>query len=135
MRSKNNYDIVIIGAGPTGLTAANLLGTYGVDTLVVEKNATTQDIPRAILLDDEGARTLQAAGLDRVFMPMTKTGAGSRYYDSDGRIIRLAHGRIRAADSGHYSGNSGAVGFVVALVLHWARQGGPKWPYMRHIQG
>ena len=56
--------VAIVGAGPVGLMSANLLGRLGVDTLLIERNAAPYDVPRAITLDDEGARTLQAAGLD-----------------------------------------------------------------------
>jgi len=34
---KSNYDVIIIGAGPGGLTAASLLAKRGVDILVVEQ--------------------------------------------------------------------------------------------------
>lgn len=55
--------IVIVGAGPTGLTAANLLGQEGIEALVLERQAGTGDVPRAITLDDEGLRICQAMGL------------------------------------------------------------------------
>lgn len=76
--------VAIVGAGPVGLMAANLLGTYGVETLIIDRNPTTMDIPRAIAIDDEGARTLQATGLDHIFMPHTVPAGGARYYDNDG---------------------------------------------------
>jgi 3-(3-hydroxy-phenyl)propionate hydroxylase len=76
--------VVIVGAGPVGLFAANILGQNGIDTLVLERNAALLDIPRAILLDDESFRTLQAIGLDREFGPKTRPGAGARYYGEDG---------------------------------------------------
>lgn len=76
--------VAIVGAGPVGLMAANLLGTFGVRTLIIDRNPTTMDIPRAIAIDDEGARTLQAVGLDQIFMPHTVPAAGARYYDHDG---------------------------------------------------
>ena len=53
------YDVLIIGAGPTGLTMANVLGLYGVKTLVVERNAATVGEPRAVSIDDESLRTMQ----------------------------------------------------------------------------
>ena len=55
--------IVIVGAGPTGLAAANLLGMAGIQTLVLERNATISDCPKAISIDDEGLRICQAMGL------------------------------------------------------------------------
>ncbi|MBR9769206.1 MAG: NAD(P)-binding protein, partial [Rhodobacteraceae bacterium] len=46
--------VVIVGSGPTGLTAGLLLAAYGVRSIILEKNAAPLDIPRAIVLDDEG---------------------------------------------------------------------------------
>ena len=51
---------------------------------MIERNAAPYDIPRAITLDDEGSRTLQAAGLDREYLPNARPGRGSRYYDDAG---------------------------------------------------
>ncbi|MEX6502556.1 bifunctional 3-(3-hydroxy-phenyl)propionate/3-hydroxycinnamic acid hydroxylase MhpA [Pseudomonas zhanjiangensis] len=58
-----HFDVVIIGAGPCGVTAANLLGSQGIDTLVVDKAADVLPIPRAIGMCNEGARILQGIGL------------------------------------------------------------------------
>jgi 3-(3-hydroxy-phenyl)propionate hydroxylase len=76
--------VAIVGAGPVGLMSANLLGRLGIDVLLIERNPAPYDIPRAITLDDEGARTLQAAGLDREYLPHAVPGRGSRYYDDAG---------------------------------------------------
>jgi|TARA_R110002096_G_scaffold67904_7_gene164203 2-polyprenyl-6-methoxyphenol hydroxylase-like FAD-dependent oxidoreductase len=43
-------DIIIKGAGPVGLSMANLLGVYDNRTLVLKQNATTVEEPRAIAL-------------------------------------------------------------------------------------
>jgi len=55
--------VVIVGAGPTGLAAGNLLGMAGIDTLILERNADVSDCPKAISIDDEGLRVCQAMGL------------------------------------------------------------------------
>ena len=55
--------IIIVGAGPTGLAAANLLGQAGIETLVLERNTSLSDCPKAISIDDEGLRVCQAMGL------------------------------------------------------------------------
>ncbi|GAC1388386.1 MAG: bifunctional 3-(3-hydroxy-phenyl)propionate/3-hydroxycinnamic acid hydroxylase [Ktedonobacteraceae bacterium] len=55
--------VVIVGAGPTGLATANLLGRAGIQTLVLERNASLSDCPKAISIDDEGLRICQALGL------------------------------------------------------------------------
>lgn len=77
-------DICIIGAGPTGLTLAAALGDQGISVLIVDRAAAPSDIPRAIVLDDEGARTMQALGLIDTLRPMLRPGEGSRYYDENG---------------------------------------------------
>ena len=77
-------DVVISGAGPVGLTLANLLGQSAIGVVVLEKNQRPFDIPRAITLDDEGCRTIQATGLHKKFLPSTIRGKGARYYGEDG---------------------------------------------------
>jgi len=62
-RPVSRYDILIAGAGPVGLTLANLLGLYGVRTLVLEKEQLPPDAPRAVALDDESLRIWQQCGL------------------------------------------------------------------------
>ena len=56
-------DVAIAGAGPVGLVIANTLGTLGVRTVVVERLEQIIDYPRAIGIDDEALRTIQATGL------------------------------------------------------------------------
>ncbi|MBO2453172.1 bifunctional 3-(3-hydroxy-phenyl)propionate/3-hydroxycinnamic acid hydroxylase [Actinomadura barringtoniae] len=60
-------DVLVVGAGPVGLTVANLLGARGVSVLVAEERAELIDYPRGVGLDDESLRTFQTIGLaDRV---------------------------------------------------------------------
>jgi 3-(3-hydroxy-phenyl)propionate hydroxylase len=59
-----DYDVIIVGAGPTGVLAANLLGGYGVRTLVLDREADIVMIPRAVGMCEEGSRILGSAGLD-----------------------------------------------------------------------
>ncbi len=55
--------VVIVGMGPVGATLALLLGRAGVPTLVLERDAAPSAGPRAVALDDEALRVLQAAGI------------------------------------------------------------------------
>ena len=84
---QKHYPIAIVGGGPTGLTLANLLGTYGVQCLLLEKNAATVHEPRAVSIDDESLRTMQAAGLVDEVMSQTVAGYGSHYYSAAGRCF------------------------------------------------
>ncbi len=79
--------VVIIGAGPVGLTTACLLATYGVEFVVLDRADGPLDLPRAIVLDDEGARTLQAFGLDKTYVARTMPGLGARYYLETGECF------------------------------------------------
>ncbi|WP_425644123.1 bifunctional 3-(3-hydroxy-phenyl)propionate/3-hydroxycinnamic acid hydroxylase [Agrobacterium leguminum] len=72
-------DIAIVGAGPTGLTLANLLGGMGISVALIERNVTTVQEPRAVSIDDESMRALQAAGLAEDVEKIVARGYGSRY--------------------------------------------------------
>lgn len=85
--TQRRVPVLIVGAGPVGLTLANLLGRAGVETLLVEANATTSDSPRAILIDDETFRTFQAIGLADKIREKVVYGTGARYYSRSGRLI------------------------------------------------
>jgi 3-(3-hydroxy-phenyl)propionate hydroxylase len=80
----SDYSVAIVGCGPTGLTLANLLGTYGVRTLAVERNTDTVDGPRAVSIDDEALRTMQSAGVVDQVLQHVVLGYGSRYYSPGG---------------------------------------------------
>ncbi len=79
--------IVIVGAGPTGLTLANLLGSYGAPCLLLERNASTVAEPRAVSIDDESLRTMQMIGLDATVMRETVAGYGSHYFSPRGHCF------------------------------------------------
>ncbi|MBO2455278.1 bifunctional 3-(3-hydroxy-phenyl)propionate/3-hydroxycinnamic acid hydroxylase [Actinomadura barringtoniae] len=87
-----NLPVLIVGAGPVGLTLANLLATRDVPVVLVERNATTSDEAKAISLDDESLRTLQAAGLAEAVLGIVVPGTGTRYYDRKGRPLFHARG-------------------------------------------
>lgn len=84
-------DVLVVGAGPVGMTAAALLAARGVDVVVIEKRSGPSDEPKAISLDDESLRTYQQAGLESDILGVVVPGTGTAYYDSDDRL--LFHGR------------------------------------------
>lgn len=87
MTNTEDYDVIVVGAGPVGLTLANLLGNYGVRTLVVEKNVKLEGEPRAVTLDDESLRTMQSAGLVDAVTRDVVLGYGVRYFDWQGKPL------------------------------------------------
>ncbi|WP_159593073.1 bifunctional 3-(3-hydroxy-phenyl)propionate/3-hydroxycinnamic acid hydroxylase MhpA [Hydrogenophaga sp. BPS33] len=62
-RQRVDWDVVIAGAGPAGLTLANHLGALGIRTLVLEALPQLIDYPRGVGMDDETLRSFQAVGL------------------------------------------------------------------------
>ncbi|MDB5875285.1 MAG: 3-(3-hydroxyphenyl)propionate hydroxylase [Ramlibacter sp.] len=85
MNTYTSVDVIVVGAGPVGLTLANLLGGYGVRTLVIEKNAKIEGEPRAVTLDDESMRTMQAAHLIDEVTRDVVMGYGVQYFDWRGK--------------------------------------------------
>ncbi|GHG90399.1 bifunctional 3-(3-hydroxy-phenyl)propionate/3-hydroxycinnamic acid hydroxylase [Streptomyces lanatus] len=57
------YDVAVIGYGPTGVTAANLLGAAGLKVVVLERDAEIYSRARAISTDEEVLRIWQRTGL------------------------------------------------------------------------
>lgn len=84
---ETEIDVLVVGAGPVGLTLANILGLQGVRTLVVEERDTLIDYPRGVGLDDEALRTFQAIGVvDRV-LPHTVPNQILRFVDAKRRVL------------------------------------------------
>jgi 3-(3-hydroxy-phenyl)propionate hydroxylase len=55
--------VIVVGAGPSGLVAANVLGRAGIATLLLERDADLANIPKALMVDDEFARLLESLDL------------------------------------------------------------------------
>jgi len=84
MTPNQAWPVVVVGAGPSGLTIANLLLRYGVDVLLVERNESTVQEPRAVSIDDESLRTMQAIGVVESVLSHVVLGYGSDYFSPSG---------------------------------------------------
>lgn len=73
--------VVIVGAGPVGVTAAVMLAQRGIRSLVVERHADVYPLPRAVHLDDETYRILQGIGVAERFAAITQPTLGLRLVD------------------------------------------------------
>ena len=104
-----DVDVLIVGAGPVGLTLANVLGLQGVRTLVVDERDSLIDYPRGVGLDDEALRTFQSIGARRARAAahraqpdpalLRRQSAPARRNGAARRTIRLAQAqRLRPAD-------------------------------------
>jgi len=79
--------VVIVGAGPVGVTAATLLGQYGVQCLVLDRWDGVYPQPRAVHLDDEIYRVLARMGIAEQFAAVTRPAAGLRLVDRNHRVL------------------------------------------------
>ncbi|MCV7176917.1 bifunctional 3-(3-hydroxy-phenyl)propionate/3-hydroxycinnamic acid hydroxylase [Mycolicibacterium sphagni] len=82
-----DFDVVVVGAGPSGLTLANTLGLQGVRTLIVDERDALIDYPRGVGLDDESLRTFQAIGVVDAVLPHTVPNQILRFYDGKRRLL------------------------------------------------
>jgi len=79
--------VLVVGAGPVGVTAALLLARRGVEVLVLDRHVEPHPQPRAVHLDDESLRVLQAAGVAEAFTAVSRPGAGLRLLDGAHRTL------------------------------------------------
>ncbi|MBS9534735.1 bifunctional 3-(3-hydroxy-phenyl)propionate/3-hydroxycinnamic acid hydroxylase [Mycobacterium sp. M1] len=93
------YDVAVVGYGPTGATAANLLGQLGLKVLVIERDADVYNRARAISTDEEVMRIWQSVGLaDRLQRDMLPD-RPTAFVDADG--VPFIEMKIAARGAGH----------------------------------
>jgi 3-(3-hydroxy-phenyl)propionate hydroxylase len=79
--------VAVVGAGPAGVTLANYLGMYGVDTVLIERSPEIIDYPRAVGMDDECLRSFQAVGLADDLLTDMIQNVPLRFFDARGRCF------------------------------------------------
>ena len=82
-----NYDVAIIGLGPTGGTLANLIALGGFSVLILEKEKNFYPLPRAVHFDDEVMRVFQTIGITNDFLKHTIVNKGTKFVNSKGKVI------------------------------------------------
>lgn len=87
MAQSHEIDVLVIGSGPTGLAAANLLADSGLQVALIEKNPGSGDEPRAISATDETLRVMAQLGIMDELGPQMLMDTGARYFGLGGKVI------------------------------------------------
>lgn len=85
--TNDNNSVLIVGAGPVGLILAHRLARANVPTLVIESAASLSDEPRAVVLDPESLRSLQALDLMEVLEEDLMHGLTGEYFNGEGELL------------------------------------------------
>ncbi|MCT4372791.1 bifunctional 3-(3-hydroxy-phenyl)propionate/3-hydroxycinnamic acid hydroxylase [Yangia mangrovi] len=82
------WDVTIVGCGPVGAFAANLLGRAGLRVLVLDRDAAPYALPRAVHVDHEMLRLLADADLLAPLEGLLLPADGHLHIGADHGVIR-----------------------------------------------
>jgi 3-(3-hydroxy-phenyl)propionate hydroxylase len=99
--TEGRASVVVVGAGPTGVTAAILLADQGVDVLVLDRFAEVYPRPRAVALDDEIHRILGRLDVLGEFAAISRPAQGLRLVDGGDRAVLADFGRSMVGEHGY----------------------------------
>ena len=101
----SHFPVVIVGAGPTGITAATLLAQHGVDSLVLDRWPDVYPQPRAVHLDDEIYRVVARLGMADEFAAISRPTLGLRLVDNQFRVLGEFHRKASQSRNGFPQAN------------------------------
>ena len=87
-RHRSNFEVVVVGHGPTGAIAASLLGDKSIRTLAIDRQRDVYDKPRAIAIDHEILRLLDNLGAAERVLPYIAPFPASQHFGAKGQLIR-----------------------------------------------
>ena len=99
------HNVIVVGAGPVGCTAALLLADRGIPVTLIERHPEPHLLPRAVHLDDEVARTLHRVGVSEAFLAGSRPGRGLRLLDAEYRVMAELRRETEVVDSGFPGAN------------------------------
>ncbi|GAC1636516.1 MAG: bifunctional 3-(3-hydroxy-phenyl)propionate/3-hydroxycinnamic acid hydroxylase [Mycobacterium sp.] len=83
--------VVIVGAGPTGVTAATLLAQYGIRCLLLDRWTNVYPQPRAVHMDDEICRIIARLGIADEFAAISRPAEGLRLLSNTLEVLAEFH--------------------------------------------
>jgi 3-(3-hydroxy-phenyl)propionate hydroxylase len=93
MTMRPGFDVAIVGAGPTGVYLANMLGLAGLSVLIADREGAVLQIPRAVHFDGEIMRAFQAGGLaDPISCIARASSQGMHFLSASGNTLMIRRG-------------------------------------------
>ena len=93
------FDVAVIGLGPVGSALANVLGQYGLSTVVLDRETSAYHLPRACACDDEVMRIFQSMGLASPMSDVMEAGGDAHFVDAEGnRLVSWSRPQERSAN-------------------------------------
>ena len=87
-QQEHDFDVAIIGYGPTGATLAGLLGRAGIRVGVFDKATSVFAQPRAVGFDHDAMRLFQRIGIADGLAPHIALFSHAEYIGVDGTVIQ-----------------------------------------------
>ena len=82
-----SYDVVIVGLGPTGGTLANLLALNGLSVLILEREKSIYNLPRAVHFDDEVMRVFESIGISKSLSRNIIINKGTKFVNAQNEVV------------------------------------------------
>ena len=81
------FDVAIVGYGPTGGVLAKLLGQLGWRVALFDREPGLLNLPRAVHFDGEVMRIFHSAGIANELLPLVRPSQGMQYLDAAGHLM------------------------------------------------
>jgi len=101
----SNCDVLIVGAGPAGLTLALLLAQRNVNVIVAERATQPYALPRAAHIDHQIVRIFQELGIADDIVATCRHSARYDFLTADGQVLLRLDGADKIAAGGWHSAN------------------------------
>lgn len=88
--SIDDYQVLIVGAGPVGLLLALMLHGHSVKVKIIERQRALYPLPRAVAFDHESRRMFDSVGLTEKLEPILENIIGKGGEDGTNYVWRDA---------------------------------------------